>query len=109
MCSIKDAQREEKLALLFNKEKNSKQAIAHYLEACSIYLLNQELEKKSEIKTKWLTKAQHCYWEVQKLRGEAPQEFNKQELAKRSLQESNPKPETTNYLQEIQKVLNHVQ
>lgn len=97
MCSIKDAQREEKLASLFSQENNTQQAIAHYLEACSIYLLNHELEKKP----KWLKNAQQCYQQVQKLRGEKPQELSKQELAKRSLQESNPKPETTNYLQEI--------
>ncbi len=104
MCSIKDAQREEKLASLFSQENNHVKAIQHYLEACSIYLLNHELEKKP----KWLKKSQQCYQQVQKLRGEKPQEFNKQELAQRSLQESQPTTETTNYLQEIRQVLNHV-
>ncbi len=105
MCSIKDAQREEKLASLFSQENNYAEAIAHYLEACSIYLLNHELEKKP----KWLKNAQQCYQEVQKLRGEKPQEFNKQELAKRSLQESQPTTEIQNYLHEIKQVLDHVQ
>jgi uncharacterized protein YozE (UPF0346 family) len=104
MCSIKDAQREEKLASLFNQENNIPQAISHYLEACSIYLLNHELQKKP----KWLKKSQQCYQQVQKLRGEPQVELTKEELAKRSLQESNPPKETENYLQEIQQVLNHV-
>ena len=104
MCSIKDAQREEKLASLFSQENNHAEAIAHYLEACSIYLLNHELEKKP----KWLKKSQQCYQQVQKLRGETPKELSKQELAQRSLHESQPAKEIKNYLQEIQQVLNHV-
>lgn len=104
MCSIKDAQREEKLASLFSQENNHAEAISHYLEACSIYLLNHELEKK----TKWLKKSQQCYQQVQKLRGEPQSELSKQELAQRSLQESQPTKETQNYLYDIKQVLNHV-
>ncbi|MEK6846164.1 MAG: hypothetical protein AABY26_05360 [Nanoarchaeota archaeon] len=106
MCSIKDAQREEKLASLFSQENNHAEAIAHYLEACSIYLLNSELEKKKELK--WLKKSQQCYQQVQKLRGEPQSELSKQELAQRSLHESQPAKETENYLHEIKQVLNHV-
>lgn len=81
MCSIKDAQRQEALALLYRQEKNSLKAREHFLEAASIYVLQAELSKDETL----LKKANECY--AQSQGQNIPGTFSKQELAQRTLTE----------------------
>ena len=81
MCSIKDAQRHEALALLFQQEKNMHKAREHFLEAASIYVLQAELSKNETL----LSKANECYALSQGKN--IVTAFTKQELAQRTLTE----------------------
>lgn len=81
MCSIKDAQRQEALALLYLQEKNILKAREHFLEAASIYVLQAELSKNETL----LKKANECYAFSQNQN--SPGNFSKQELAQRTLTE----------------------
>ena len=89
MCEIKDAQRHEELAQIYEQEKNITKAIEHYLEASSIYVLNAEVQKKDHL----IKNANQCYRKVQQLRGDKniseQREFTKQELAQKTLRELN--------------------
>src|SRR3989338_6082961 len=83
MCNLTEAQRHEKLAVLFSIEGNKTKATEHYLEAAGIYLLNIELLKREEL----LDEANRCYQAVERLRGEKGEKrYSKQELAKRMLE-----------------------
>lgn len=79
MCSIKDAQRQEALALLYRQEKNILKAREHFLEASSIYVLQAELSKNEAL----IQKANECYALSQGKN--TPTDFSKQELAQRTL------------------------
>lgn len=81
MCSIKDAERHEALALLFQQEKNLHKAREHFLEASSIYVLQAELSRNETL----MQKANECY--AQSQGKSAPATFSKQELAQRTLTE----------------------
>lgn len=81
MCSIKDAERQEALALLYQQEKNMRKAREHFLEAASIYVLQAELSKNESL----IQKANACY--AQSLGKNIPTTFSKKELAQRTLTE----------------------
>ncbi len=81
MCSIKDAERQEALALLYRQEKNNLKAREHFLEAASIYVLQAELSKNETL----LKKANECYAFSQGKNTSTA--FSKQELAQRTLTE----------------------
>ncbi len=86
MCNIQEAKRHEKLAELFITEGNYAKAREHYLEAAGIYVLNIELLKQEEL----VDEANRCYQAVERLRGEKTERrYSKEELAKRTLQETN--------------------
>ncbi len=86
MCNIQEAQRHEKLAELSITEGNKAKAMEHYLEAAGIYVLNIELLKQEEL----VEEANRCYHFVEQLRGEKGEKrYSKQELAKRTLEETN--------------------
>jgi len=91
MCSIKDAERQETLALLYQQEKNMRKAREHFLEAASIYVLQAELDRNEAL----LKKANECYALSQGKNTAGT--FSKQELAQRTLTE----------LQEFQPVHHH--
>ena len=81
MCSIKDAERHEALALLYQQEKDRQKAREHFLEAASIYVLQAELGRNEAL----LKKANECY--ALSLGQNTPTTFSKQELAQRTLTE----------------------
>lgn len=84
MCDLKEAQRQEKLAMIFQSEGNKDKAMEHYIEAASIYVLNAELLKQDKL----IKNANICYKQVQLLRGDKDiKDFSKQELARRTLAE----------------------
>ncbi|MBI2662656.1 hypothetical protein HYX11_04320 [Candidatus Woesearchaeota archaeon] len=84
MCNLKEAQRQEKLAMIFQGEGNKDKAIEHYIEAASIYVLNAELLKKDKL----IENANICYKQAQLLRGDKDiKDFSKQELARRTIME----------------------
>lgn len=101
MCSIKDAERHEALALLFQQEKNRHKAREHFLEASSIYVLQTELSKNEAL----MHKANECYAQSQ---GKSiPTTFSKQELAQRTLVELQEFQSTHHHdaLHEIQELI----
>ncbi len=82
MCDLKEAQRQEKMARMFEDEGNKEKAIEHYVEAASIYVLNAQLLTQDIL----IRNANECYGRVQLLRGDKEiKEFSKQELARRTL------------------------
>lgn len=81
MCSIRDAERHEALALLFQQEKNLPKAREHFLEAASIYVLQTELSRNETL----IQKANECY--AQSQGQNTPTAFSKRELAQRTLVE----------------------
>ena len=102
MCSIKDAERQEALALLYQQEKNTSKVREHYLEAASIYVLQAELSKNETL----IQKANECYALSQGQN--IPPAFSKQELAQRTLtelQEFQPVHHHHDVLQEIRGII----
>jgi hypothetical protein len=83
MCDVKEAQRHEQLAEIYGDENDKIKAIDHYLEATAIYVLNIQMLKDESL----LLKANECYQQVQRLRGEKMQKFTKTELAKLVVEE----------------------
>ncbi len=102
MCSIKDAEQQEALALLYQHEKNTQKAREHFLEAASIYVLQAELSKNDTL----LQNANECYG---KSKGNnMPTALSKQELAQRTLielQEFQPVHHHHDVLQEIRGII----
>ena len=113
MCTIKDAQRHEQLAEIYLQEKNPLKARYHYLEACSIYVLNDnDSEKNTEDKNnnqnnhthQLLLKANHCYAQACKIENKPLQKYSRQQLAKITLQELDKFPKIDT-LKEIRRML----
>jgi len=92
MCEVKEAERHEQLAEIYASENDKQKAIAHYLEATAIYVLNIQIMKKESL----LLNANKCYQKVQKLRGEKVQNFTKTELAKLMVEEMDLKSNNNN-------------
>ena len=89
MCDEKDARRHEELAELQEADNELEEARQSYLEAASIYVLQAQLQKKSEL----IVEANRCYKRSKEVVGEKwDQELTKQELATRTLEELNQKP-----------------
>lgn len=102
MCSIKDAERQEALALLYQQEKKTAKMREHFLEAASIYVLQAELSKNEAL----IQKANECYAFSQGQN--IPGTFSKQELAQRTLtelQEFQPTHHHHDFLQEIKEMI----
>lgn len=88
MCDLKDAKRNEELAELQVEDNEQQEARQSYLEAASIYVLQAELQKKSEL----IKEANRCYKRSKEVVGEKWNKvLTKQQLAKRTLEETNNK------------------
>ena len=95
MCDEKDAKRHEELAELQEADNELEEARQSYLEAASIYVLQAQLQKKSEL----IAEANRCSKLSKKVIGEKWNfpELTKQELAVRTLEELNQKPHNHNH------------
>ena len=84
MCDLKDAKRNEELAELQVEDNELQEARQSYLEAASIYVLQAEMQNKSEL----IVEANRCYKLSKEVVGEKWNTMlTKQELAKRTLEE----------------------
>jgi len=84
MCNEKDAKRHEEIAELEAADNELEKARKSYLEAASIYVLQAELQKKSEL----IKEANRCYRKSREVIGEKwSKELTKQELAILTIEE----------------------
>ena len=82
MCDEHDAKANEELAKR-KEQTNKDSAHKHYLEAASIYTLLASQQKNTTLHHK----ANSCYHKAHALQGKITQNYDLQELAKRTLHE----------------------